>query len=458
MARDSYKNEEAAGVRIYARDKIVATTRDFDRPAGFTGEFTARSYLVGEVHAEWLDLDVGEDLIRSDRQGIIWDSDYGRAFRQWGTELIKEVAHRSRGPRREKTRDKFIEKTRVDERAKAIYSQPEIVEAAVQLAEQVGGFADEDELEDQQYINDLSDFILSVAPQRALIDAFKEFQQKIDRGEETFDDLLALFGKTRVAEIASYSRIAFDRVRSIRSLSALVNSEVDEPESKYQQLIQDAPWLIEPTWAVITQNQRLSTFKRAFAKFWKRRHNEDVSFDIASGIKRPDFVLVNVGQRLHIVEIKAGGHDFDDQDCERLINYVDAFADFFKDNPAVAGEFPAGWVIDLICDGVNLTGSRRTAYNSYVKEKIVERSTWNDFLQRAERSHRALLDVNDAYGRSRLASLDDGRKAGALGPSEVASTAGTEAALLKDKEGERPSKNAPTKRALRIQDKKKDAT
>ena len=37
MAKDSYKHEETAGVRIYARNKLVATTRDFEQPAGFTG-------------------------------------------------------------------------------------------------------------------------------------------------------------------------------------------------------------------------------------------------------------------------------------------------------------------------------------------------------------------------------------------------------------------------------------
>jgi len=88
LAKDAYKNEEMAGVRIYARNKVVATTRDFEQPAGYTGEFTVRSYLVGEVFAEWLDLDEGDDFIRSDRQGILWESDYGYALRTWGAELI----------------------------------------------------------------------------------------------------------------------------------------------------------------------------------------------------------------------------------------------------------------------------------------------------------------------------------------------------------------------------------
>ncbi len=62
MAKEAYKNEEMMGVRIYARGKIAGVTRDFNQPAGFTGEFAMRSYLVGQVEAEWLDLDHGDDL------------------------------------------------------------------------------------------------------------------------------------------------------------------------------------------------------------------------------------------------------------------------------------------------------------------------------------------------------------------------------------------------------------
>ena len=102
MATESYRNEEMAGVRIYARGKIIATTRDFEQPAGYTGEYTTRSYLVGEVHADWLDSDDGDDLIRTDRQDILWSSELGEALRAWGADLIKEVGgtHASRRPRR----------------------------------------------------------------------------------------------------------------------------------------------------------------------------------------------------------------------------------------------------------------------------------------------------------------------------------------------------------------------
>ncbi len=164
MAKDAYKNEEMAGVRLYACGKIVGTTRDFEQPAGYTGEFTMRSYLVGEIHAEWLDTDEGEDLIRTDRQGILWDSDYGRALRSWGADLIKEIGARSRKPRRERTSAKFVEKSDIEFLAKDRFTDTDVAKVAIDLAKQIGAFASEDELEDDVYVRDLSDVILSVAP------------------------------------------------------------------------------------------------------------------------------------------------------------------------------------------------------------------------------------------------------------------------------------------------------
>ena len=122
LARRSYEHEELAGVRIYTREKIAAMTRDFEQPAGFTGEFTVRSYLVGQVYANWLDTENGEDLIQSHRQDIIWDSEYGRALQAWGRDIIKEIGRLSQEPRRKKSRKSFLAISNFEERARKRYS------------------------------------------------------------------------------------------------------------------------------------------------------------------------------------------------------------------------------------------------------------------------------------------------------------------------------------------------
>ncbi len=215
---------------------------------------------------------------------------------------------------------------------------------------------------------------------KALIQAFQDFAKEIDGGEKSMDKLIDLFDKTRVAELASYSQIAAERVGAIRELEKLVHA-VGVDESHFQRLIADAPWLIEPTWSVISKNQALKTFKTAFEHFWKNRTKQAITLAIGYERKRPDFTLVSVGSMLHIVEIKNAGHKFDDKDFERLINYVYAFDNFFAENVQLANEFPKGWRIDLIADGTDLRVlSNLSSYASFERDDKVKRLSWVDFL------------------------------------------------------------------------------
>ncbi|MBI2741046.1 MAG: ATP-binding protein [Rhodospirillales bacterium] len=401
MAKEAYKNEEMMGVRIYARGKIVGVTRDFNQPAGFTGEFAMRSYLVGEVVAEWLDLDDGEDLIRTDRQDILWDSDYGQILRTWGAELIKEIARKAKEPRRVRVRDLFIEKSDIEKRAMARFgNQKDVAKVAVDLAKKFGGFAAEDELDDEDYLNDLGEFILSVAPHHALIEAFQEFSNEVTKGEASLEDLVDIFDKTQVAELASYAQIAMERVRVIGQLEEVIDG--DNKESAFQDLIAKAPWLIKPNWTVITQNEGLRTFRDRFQQWMKKEKKTDVVLAIGHEDKRPDFTLVSIDGFLHIVELKKAGHDFDDKDFERLHNYVEAFEEFFDKHDAIARAFPEGWRIDLIADGENIKQAvNRTAYRSLKQSGRVRRVPWNDMLYEAKKVHEQFLEAREKSAKRR---------------------------------------------------------
>jgi hypothetical protein len=394
MAKEAYKNEEMMGVRIYARGKIAGVTRDFNQPAGFTGEFAMRSYLVGQVEAEWLDLDNGDDLVRTDRQDILWSSDYGELLRRWGAELIKEIARISREPRRVRVRDEFLRKSGIEERARQRFGDKQVARVAIDLAKKFGGFAAEDELSDDVYVEDLSQIILSVAPHQALMEAFHEFTNQVTKGEASIDQMLDIFSKAQIAELASYAQIAAQRVRVIKDLQQIIDVSMDE--NQFQALIAQAPWLIEPSWTVITKNQSLKNFKHAFEKFWKRAHGTNVVLAIDKEAKRPDFTLVSIDGLLHIVEIKKAGHAFDDNDFDRLINYVDAFDEFFKENQETVAEFYRAWRIDLVADGEKLKkSSNRHAFGGFVESNRVKRMSWRDFLTRAKKVHEQFLDVHD---------------------------------------------------------------
>jgi len=401
LAKGAYKNEEMAGVRIYARGKIVATTRAFGQAAGFTGEFTLRSYLVGEIHAEWLDEDEGEDLVTTDRQDILWESDYGRALREWGAEWIRRIAAASRKPRRKRVEQLFLEVSGLEEKAKGRFADSDIVSTALDFGKQIGRFAAEDELSDQEYVDGLVQVVLSVAPHKALMDAFESFNQEMFGDEGGIDSLLDLFSKTRIAEMASYAQIAYERVRAIRKLENVLQEGGEE--AVLQRVVAEAPWLIDATWTPVTANQSLKLFARKFSAYYGQRHGEEVTFSIEHGGRRPDFTLVNLGRRLHIVEIKAVQHRFGNADWDRLHNYLEAFRDFFDENPELASEFSGEWVVDLVCDAVRISDrDKNTAYRYWNDtERRIERISWTDFLARAVRANETFLAAEDRVREER---------------------------------------------------------
>ena len=195
--------------------------------------------------------------------------------------------------------------------------------------------------------------------------------------------------------MASYAQIAYERVRAIRKLENVLDE--DEAEDVLQRIVAEAPWLIDPTWTPITANQSLKLFARKFATYYKQRHGEEVTLSIDHPSKRPDFTLVNLSRKLHIVEIKAVEHRFDNADWDRLHNYLEAFRDFFQANPQLASDFPGEWVVDLVCDDVRITDrDKNTAYRYWRDtENRIERISWTDFLARAVRANQTFLDAED---------------------------------------------------------------
>lgn len=393
FGKQAIKDEEEAGVRIYARGKIVATTRDFEQPAGFTGEFTARSYLVGEIHAEWLDEDDDEDLVRTDRQGILWDSEYGEALRAWGAGLVKEIAKKSAGPRRSSKTALFLKKANLEARAKERFGENQaVLDAVMEFGKKIGGFAQEDELEDQDYVDDLVDVVLLVGPHQALI---KSFQRISKLNDTTVDQLLPLFAHTRTAELASYAQIAQERVEAIEELKKVIHSDAVE-EADLQNLIARAPWLVRPDWSVITENQSLKRFRDEFVAFWKKTYSKDIDVAITYERKRPDFTMVHLGNQLHIVELKKPNHNFANADYDRLQNYLVAFETLFAEHDSFKTAFPEGWVVDLVADGDAVKDTtRRRAFEAALDKKQVVRMTWVDFLHRAATAHSEFLEAHD---------------------------------------------------------------
>lgn len=396
MAKESYKNEELAGIRIYCHNKIAAVTRDFGLPSGFQGEFTIRSYLVGAIHADWLDEE--EDLIQTHRHDILWSSELGSSFSKWGQGLIKEVAKRGRKPHRNKSKLKFLEVSKLKERVEQRYKDRELREATIKLGEKIGEIVSDEDLRDADYMNDISDFILSVGPHKMFIDALKEIAAMSEKGVIKIIDLLKLFETTKIAQLASYGQIVEEKLNTIDVFAEAIY-DPDTKESELQNIIEDAPWLVNPQWTLILSNRTLKTFQESFEKWYENIYGQKIitSCDESTENKRPDFIFLNQDNSLFLLEIKPPKHIFNNDDWNRLLNYHEAIKHFFETSPDFNSSFPRGYKIILITNDFDLGKNESMAMNSLFLERILIKLSWSEILKTTKDFHKDFLDHRDTH-------------------------------------------------------------
>jgi len=389
-AKDPYKDDLMAGIRIYCRGKIAAQTSIFNRKAGFTGEHDVRSYLVGELHADWLDAQ--EDLIQTDRRDILWSHELGQQFEEWGRAVVLKIGRLSRKPMKKKTWDIFRESSNLEQKIADAFpadEQKPIREEALELAKLVGQTMREEEATDPEYADSIVQLSLTLAPHVTLD---QQLRAAADVHDSPLSVMTAILRTARIAELSSFGRIADDRVRVIDRVETLK----DDPatiEAVFQELIDGAPWLIDPQWSPLTANQTFSTLKAEFAKYYKQKTGDDLNLvDFAYVNKRADFVLSSQDNVVQIIEIKRPHHRFEDAEMERLNRYIDMMSAFLNepthaDFRKVFSDFHA----TLVCDGEKLTGVYKTAFQGLTENGRLEYINWTTFLLRTRRMHHEFL-------------------------------------------------------------------
>ncbi|WP_419864019.1 ATP-binding protein [Candidatus Poriferisodalis sp.] len=398
-AKSAYKNDEDAGVRIYARNKIVATTRDFEQSSGYSGEFVVRSYLVGEVVAEWLDVDDHDDLIRTDRQDILWNSEEGEALKLYGQQLVKEVAKSAIPVHEQSMATRVVERSRVESRARSTFNDDELVESAVELTTMLGRSVSEEKLNDSDYLERLVQFVLSVAPHHLLVESFADLAQLASGNSDALDRLVALFRRTEVAALASYAQVARGRIEAISSLEAALERDRSEPvdESRLQAILRSAPWLINPEWEVISENQTLRTFADRYAALIQERWPSALKLPAEDFRRRPDFIMMETSGQLHCIEIKRPHAGLKKEDFTRFYHYITVFASMQEQEAALTGHWARGCVFHLIVDRIDLADNMQAdLLRRYIDEGTVVHSTWNDLLAKTRRSNADFLAAREA--------------------------------------------------------------
>ena len=385
-AKDPYKDEVMAGIRLYSRGKIVAQTRDFDIKSGFTGEFKMRSYLTGEIHAEWLD--DADDLIRTDRQDIIWNSEQGMALRDWGRDLLKELAKGAETSARGRIWDVFMEHSKLEERLENSELKDSVVrDSVVRAARALVSQADRDSVTDDVYIERVVNLAYTIGPYRSLLEALDEISSSpgIPAGA-----ILGLFEKASMVEMYSLGQVAKERIESIAQLTRLI-SDPATVELQLQRLLESAPWVLYPDWTPLSSNNALSRFRTAFGSWYKGRYGVEISTSaIGNAIKRPDFILLNHRGRIEIVEIKRPMYTITDEEFLRAFDYLDAIRKFIDENIGIHDEFPTA-NLTIVCD--DLTSLRANNRDHVANTDYITAKTWHELLESTRRTHEDFIAV-----------------------------------------------------------------
>lgn len=393
-SKESYRDDLMAGVRIYCRRKIAAQTNSFNIKSGFTGENSIRSYLVGQLNADWLDED--EDLIQTDRRDLLWSHELGKAFEEWGQSIVKKIGTLSRDPMRKKTADLFLEKSNFDDVVQKKYpggDKAKIRENAHFLAKTLGGTMRAEEVNDENSVQSVKELALTMAP---IITLDHQLKAAASAATTTLSVLIKILKTANIAELTAHGRIVSDRIRVIERLKALKNDK-GAVEADFQNVIAEAPWLIDPQWTPMIENQSLKSLKTAFENYYRKRTGDDINLsDFKHPTKRPDFVLTTFEGTIQIIEIKVPEHSLTNTEMERLNRYNEAMGKFLAD-PANSKfkEIYQGFKITLVCDGVSLSGVSNTVYDLLKKTNSLEHITWDIFIMKTEQMHKDFLAAHE---------------------------------------------------------------
>lgn len=386
------KAEIAAGIRIYCRKKFAAQTLSFDTPSGFTGELQVRSYLIGELHCDWLD--EGEDLIHTDRSNIQWSSDVGQELRTWGQKVVREIGKMARRPAAETTLDIFRRTIDLDGELRRRFPsrhQDSMRRRARDMAETLARKLHPVDAEDPVAAMEIITLVSAFAPHMELSDELSKAAQ--DERGMSLGTVATILQSAKLAESMTLGSIVDKRLRIIEQFRALVHAVPATNELQLQALLEQAPWLIRPEWTPISENRSLANVRDRLQRFLSDRLGQEVTLStMLHPTKRPDFVLIGAEGPLRIVEIKKPQHAFDKDDFGRLYNYVTAFNAFFAD-PGHQATLKGvdGYEITLVADKVDLPEMLAGSFNDLKTKELLRPVPWDHLIDHTKAVHEEFM-------------------------------------------------------------------
>ena len=371
------------GIALMARGKLVQEPFVFE---AVVGQQYALSYIIGELHVEFVDAD--EDTIGTNRNALVWDTDANAALREWGRKEVNKVAREWAKKRSEDNR-RMLEQNRLyldfKQRANEIGNR-RALKLADQLVRQTIDKNPTAPFEELEPIIQMSlDFLE--------FDTFWEIASDMaDADLQDTGTILNLFREWQIVEAKEMAKVTEGRITTIEKLQHLIDRNALEVPTLHN-FLKEFPWVIDPRWTLVDDEVTYSNLLR-------KTFSEPA--DLPENEKRIDFLCVGESRNLVVVEIKRPGLRASMKELSQIEEEVSFMRDYISKttDPEHVYKPATGY---LLC------GNMVDTYQVREKRKNLERAgiyirLYSDLLSMAQRVHKEFIEryneLKEAKGES----------------------------------------------------------
>ena len=381
------KDKIERGIVLMARGKLVQEPFVFD---AVVGQQFALSYLIGELHVDFTD--EVEDMIATTRNSLVWDTEENEALKEWGRKEVNRIASLWADKRREDSKRKLHEHPlyiKFQQQADEIDKKLEFERADQLIQQLILQSIEKDPDADIEDFESMVDMFIDFWK----FDSFQEMADKIkDTGIEEPEKLLDLFRKWEVLEAKEMMKVTEGRITTIEELDKLIKTNALEVPTLHN-FLKEFPWVIDPRWTLVADEHRYSALLR---------ETFPESDTLPEVDRRIDFLCVNEGTHLVVVEIKRPHSKTSMEALEQIEDYVNFVRNEIDKTtgPDRQYETATGYLLcgDLV-DDYRVRGKR----NNLEKAQIYIKR-YGDLLEKVQQSHTEFLkrynDLREAKQRT----------------------------------------------------------
>ncbi|WP_157832522.1 ATP-binding protein [Candidatus Nitrosotenuis chungbukensis] len=295
----SKTSQTERGLDIFVRGKAAELNTMFNLKTTTT-QF-ARSYVVGEITANFLDTQKG-DFVGTGRSSVQWETLPGEALEKWGQEVLKYIFAEWLKMQKKEKEDKIAKLTNFHTWYQSRTTREQKV--AKTFFDAI--------INDENIEPESAKPLLEMLKTNIEYQAFQDLVEEIGEKGISVETLIKLFNDWRIIEAREHLILSDGRFEIIEQLDDLVERGALEVQH-IQPIFEEHGWIVNPSWNEVTGQNR-------YSKLLREQFEE--SSKLTEKDRRIDILGYEVGGTLHVVEIKRPDKTLSWADLDQIERYV----------------------------------------------------------------------------------------------------------------------------------------